>query len=76
MAARCVESWFGISCRRPTLGSLGSWPGNTDWLYEQLEHKGWTWVDDKDFCPACSEPTKEDIADYKAYHAGEGIHTP
>ena len=21
-------------------------------------------------------PTKEDIADYKAYHAGEGIHTP
>ena len=23
-----------------------------------------------------SPPTKEDIADYKAYHKGEGVHTP
>ena len=26
--------------------------------------------------PNLSPPTKEDIADYKAYHKGEGIHTP
>lgn len=26
--------------------------------------------------PNLEPPTKEDIADYKAYHKGEGIHTP
>ena len=26
--------------------------------------------------PNLSPPTKEDIADYKTYHKGEGIHTP
>ena len=26
--------------------------------------------------PNLSPPTKEDIADYKAYHKGEGVHTP
>ena len=64
-------------------------PNYADYVYTELERQGWTWVDPnnnphslrqlpgKDICPTCSEgPTKEDVIDYKAYHAGEGIHTP
>ena len=56
------------------------WAPNTDRLYEHLERMGWTWTGgglNHDICLTCSSPpSKEDIADYKAYHAGEGIHTP
>ena len=53
-----------------------SWPTNTDRLYAHLVGAGWNWKDGRAICPTCDGPTKEDIADYKAYHAGEGIHTP
>ena len=82
--------WLEVSCDRcgkeieieleTDFCKSGSWPQNTDRLYAHLEKAGWTWLEgafSKDICRACSEgPTKEDIADYKAYHTGEGVHTP
>ena len=60
----------------------GSWTQDANILYESLKNLEWSWYwlwveYGQYFCPACSvSPTKEDIDDYKAYHAGEGIHTP
>ena len=53
------------------------WPKSDDEVFAIMERQGWTWGTGADICPSCgNRPTKEDIADYKAYHAGEGIHTP
>ena len=88
MTINCM--WIQVSCDRcgkeieveleTNSRRSGRWPSNTDRLYEHLERMGWTWTSgglNHDICLTCSSPpSKEDIADYKAYHAGEGIHTP
>ena len=52
------------------------WPENDYRVVKALERLGWIRFDGGDICPGCQGPTKEDVADYRAYHAGEGIHTP
>ena len=62
----------------------GRAPSHADRLYTYLERMGWEWSAGRlsgrlgeDICKTCSNlPSKEDIADYKAYHTGEGVHTP
>ena len=53
------------------------WPKNDDPVSTSLERRGWIWFDGKDICPNCYDGmTAKGVADYKAYHQGEGIHTP
>ena len=82
--------WIQVSCDRcgteieveleTDSRKSGSWPRDTDRLYEHLERMGWSWTSgvlNRDICPTCSDgPTKDDVADYRAYHSGEGVHTP
>ena len=84
------EMWVTVSCAQCGIETeieleinhrrSGLWPTNTDRLYKHLEKMGWSWTGgglNRDICPTCSDgPTKEDVADYRAYHSGEGVHTP